>query len=263
MLLMTSDWVTLVNGVAWPIGAVVLLLILTSQRGRLLVRPLLRRLHSLGLPGGWSVELSEDAAAETKADVEGALSAYRPRLDTEFARLAHSEGVRNRLATTLETVLSKQERAAAGFRATVHIEDALVRNALYQLVDYWPRGSGAGRRFSVRFGALGRAWRLGASIYERDVPTDDETLITQWGMTREQAQRAATGKRSFVCVLLEHEGEPVGVVFIDAEPANAFQPDVVERFATAEQTRELAAAVGRVRHRTGRLGPGVKLLDDD
>jgi hypothetical protein len=93
-MLLTSDLVTLVSNLAWPITAVGVVLVLTARRGRLLLRPLLRRLRSLGLPGGWEIELSEDAAAETKLDVESAIKEYAPRLDSEFERLAHNEGVR-------------------------------------------------------------------------------------------------------------------------------------------------------------------------
>ena len=48
----------------------------------------------------------------------------------------------------------------AGYRATVHIPDVLFSDTLYQLLDYWPKGKGGGRRFSARFGILGLAWRL-------------------------------------------------------------------------------------------------------
>jgi transcriptional regulator with GAF, ATPase, and Fis domain len=143
------------------------------------------------------------------------------------------------------------------------VEDALVKNALYQLADYWPAGKGAGRRFSVRFGILGRAWRLGRSLYEDDVPIDEDKLIEQWGMTRAQARSAASGKRSFVCVMLSHGGQNVGVLFMDAMPANAFQSDILDRFHADASMTQLAAAVGQVRQRIGRLGPGIKLLDDD
>lgn len=177
----------------------------------------------------------------------------------------------------MRTVLRDGEREAEKFRATVHVEDALVRNALYQLVDYWPSGKGAGRRFSVRFGILGRAWRLGYSLYASDVPVSEDrggrqrmkdvdgekALIEQWGMTRAQARTAATGQRSFVCIVLHDEGQRVGILYMDAQPARAFDGDIDGRCDAAPATRELAGAVGRVRKGVATKGPGIKLLDED
>jgi hypothetical protein len=259
----TSNAVELVSNVAWPVVAVLLLLILTSQRGRLLLRPILRRLRKINAPGGWAIELSEDSAAETKADVEGAINAYGSVLDLEFERLAYAEGIASRLESTVRQALSDQERSADGFRATVHIEDALVRNALYQLVGYWPSGGGAGRRFSIRFGMLGRTWRLGRSLYADNVPDGEEALIEEWGMTRAQATTAAANRHSFVCVLLHHEGQAVGILFMDAFPDRAFPFGVEQRVEKHLLTQELAAAVGRVRAAIATKGPGVKLLTDD
>jgi hypothetical protein len=259
----TSNAVQLISNLAWPAAVISILLILTTQRGRLLVRPILRRLRKINAPGGWAIELSEDAAAETKADVEGAIKAYEPVLDSEFERLAYAEGIFSRLETTLREAIPDWERGAEGFRATVHIEDALVRNALYQLVNYWPGGGGAGRRFSVRFGMLGRCWRLGRSLYADDVPDSEDSLIQEWGMTRAQATTAAFGRHSFVCVRLRHAGQAVGILFMDARPPRAFANGIEHRIETHPTTQELAAAVGRVREAIAGKGPGVRLLADD
>jgi hypothetical protein len=239
------------------------LLILTTRRGRLLVAPILRRLPKIRGPGGWGVELSEEAAAETKADVEGAIKAYEPALDREFERLAHVEGISGRLETSVREGLHEHERRAEGFRATVHVEDAMVRNALYQPVGYWPSGGSSGRRFSTRFGMIGRAWRLGRSLYAPDVPASEDELIELWGMTRAQAASAAQGRHSFVCVLLRHEGQPVGIWYMDAKREHAFDEGVEHRLEQQEATRELAAAVGRARAAIAPKGPGLKLLADD
>ena len=263
VLLATSGVVQLVSNLAWPAAVLLILLLLTTQRGRLLLRPILRRLRRIGAPGGWEIELSEDAAAETKLDVEGAIKAYAPVLDSEFERLAYVQGIFSHLESVVRAALTENERAADGFRATVHIEDALVRNALYQLVNYWPAGGGAGRRFSVRFGMLGRSWRLGKSLYVPDVPDSEEALIETWGMTRAQATTAAVGRRSFVCILLRHAGQTVGILFMDARPPYAFEKGIDDRVEDHPVTRELATALGLVRTNIAGKGPGVKLLADD
>ncbi len=77
----TSNFVQLVSNLAWPCATVLLILILTTQRGRLLIGPILRRLRKINAPGGWGIELSEDAAAEAKTDVEGAIATYGPAIE--------------------------------------------------------------------------------------------------------------------------------------------------------------------------------------
>lgn len=257
-------WLEALDILIWPVVAVVLLLILTTQRGRLLLRPLLRRLRKLNLPGGWALELSEDAAAETYADVHSAISSYAPVLDAELTRLAHAEGVSKHLGSVVERALEASEREASGFRATVHIEDALVKAALYQLVDYYPRPEkAAGRRFSMRFGMLGRTWRLGRSEVVQEVPVDPEDLIKEWGMTLAQARTAAQGKQSFLCILLWFENQPVGLLYMDASTTRAFSEETKERLDRHDATLDLARAVGEVHKAISRKGPGLTLLVDD
>ena len=193
----SSELAQLVSSLAWPVAVVVSLLILTTRRGRLLLAPILRRLKRIRGPGGWEVELSPEAAAETKADVEGAIKPYEPALDREYERLAHVEGIRGRLETAVREGF--REPRAPGFRSTVHVEDAMVSNALYQLVGYWPGGGGSGRRFSTRFGMIGRAWEFSWLLYAGDVPESEDDLIELWGMTRAQAASAAEG-RHILCV---------------------------------------------------------------
>jgi hypothetical protein len=256
------DWLEALDIAAWPGAALLMLWTLTTQRGRLLLRPILRRLRKLNAPGGWGVELSEDAAAETYADVDAAIKTYAPVLDAEFGRLAHAERVFQQLGKTIDAGLTKVELDAEGLRATVHIEDALMRNALYQLVDYYPtRQKGAGRRFSTRFGILGQAWRLGMSEVVSAVSTREDDLVKGWGMTRAQAKTAAKGKQSFLCATLIHNGLPVGLLYMDAKPAGIFSDATLNRLRS--QAGELESAVGRVHDAIARKGPGLTLLADD
>jgi hypothetical protein len=77
------------------------------------------------------------------------------------------------------------------FRCTIHVSDILFADDLYQLLNHYPRsgGSGVGRRFSVRYGIIGRAWRLNQHQGEGDARAESkEDLVRYWGMTQEEAE---------------------------------------------------------------------------
>lgn len=259
-----DDVVELVSAIAWPSVVVFAIGVAVTDRGRRVLRPILRRVRKVAGPGGFALELSEDAAAVTKADVEGAVREFSSALRDEFDRLAYAEDVRNRLGAAITRGLAGHQMPHGhGYRATVHVRDALYGDALYQLVDYWPGGGGAGRRFSTRFGILGRAWRLEESQYEDEVPTAPEDLISQWGMSREQAEVAARGRRSFVCVMLRHHSSLVGILYLDAMVGHAFPENIVRRLDESPLVADLAAAVGRVHGGIASRGPGLKVLQSD
>lgn len=259
-----NELIEFVRVVAWPSVVLVAIAVAVSDSGRRLLRPILRRVRKVTGPAGFALELSEEAAAATKADVEGVIREYSLALYDEFDRIAYAEDVRRRVSTSIARSLAGYQLPDGHrYRVTVHVRDALYRDALYQLVDYWPDGGGAGRRFSTRFGILGRAWRLERSLYETDVPTSSEALICEWGMTAEQAERAARGRRSFACVVLRYEGSLVGVLYIDAIVPAAFPHDILKRLETSPLVAEVAAAVGRVHSRIAGRGPALRLLETD
>jgi hypothetical protein len=108
-------------------------------------------------------------------------------------------------------------------RATIHVQDLLFADALYQLLDYYPhQGSGRGRSFSSRSGIIGKAWRLGESQYAEVVPVDEKKLILDWGMTRAEAEDAGHGRKSFACVVLGNADAKLGLVFFDSPSPKAF-----------------------------------------
>jgi hypothetical protein len=228
-----------------------------------LLRPVLRRVQKIS-GGGFALELSPEAAAATKADVEGAIAEFKVPLRDEFDRLAYLHNVKEHLEHTVDELQQGQSVPEEGdFRATVHVGDALFRDGLYQLVDYWPRGDGAGRRFSTRFGMLGRAWRLGESLYRPDVTLSQEELVADWGMTREQAKRIGRHRQSIFCGALRYKDALVGMLYMDAKVECAFASDIRERFEASEKAKNLAAAIGNVRTDIADRGPAIKILETD
>ena len=112
-------------------------------------------------------------------------------------------------------------------RATIHVEDVLKTDHLYQLLDYYPTAPSAakkrGRRTSKRFGIIGKAWRLGQTLYDPIVSTDIAEVIEKWGMTRDEADAAGKGRKSFLAVVIKNDiEEPVAILFFDAFPKEIF-----------------------------------------
>jgi hypothetical protein len=249
------------GAIAWPLVALIAIFAALTDRGRRLLRPIMKRVRKIS-GAGFALELSPEAAAATKAEVEGTIQDFALSLRDEFERLAYAHHVRDHLAATMKELLAGHE-APDSRRATVHLRDALYRDGLYQLVDYWPAGGGADRRFSKRFGMLGRAWRLEDSLYKPKVPVDIQELIEDWGMTREQAERVGRERQSFFCGVLRDEDALVGVFYMDAKEEDAFPSDIEKRFAQSQAADHLATAVGRVQQAIADRGPGIKLLQSD
>jgi hypothetical protein len=62
-------------------------------------------------------------------------------------------------AVRKNAIVANLPNGAKGLRATIHINDVIFPDYLYQLVDYYPGDGGAHRRFSQRYGIIGRSWR--------------------------------------------------------------------------------------------------------
>jgi hypothetical protein len=254
-----TDVTDFVGVVVWPLLIAFAILVAVSNRGRALLRPLLRRIRKIS-GGKVSIELSEETAAATKTEVQGAIGEYSKALDDEFERLAYAEEVRRKVALVMKDIGA--DGVGGEVRATVHIRDALFKDGLYQLVDYWPKGKGAGRRYSTRFGMLGRAWRMEETLYEPDIPVSPQELIEQWGMTQEQAASSGEDRRSFLCCVLEHDKTLVGVLYVDSKRAKAFEA-MKDRFENSLDAHRLAEAVYGVHKKIAARGPGIKVLDSD
>lgn len=116
-------------------------------------------------------------------------------------------------------------------RMVLHVPFRYADDLLVQATDYYGLdgkrlyGHGSpGRVFSYRYGIIGRAWRMARSQYDPNVTTNSDELMFTWGMTREEAERAGKGRRTFLALLLRNaNGDPAAVLFLDIQPANALQ----------------------------------------
>jgi hypothetical protein len=187
----------------------------------------LRRLKAAGVELTLDPEAAREMAVKSVAVVQGD---FERKADQEVSRLH----VWDKFNHIIEEVV--RPLASTGFRSTIHIEDVFQPETLYQLVEYaYVREAPGspktrGRRNSIRFGIIGRAWRLGRSEYDPTVTTDIDELVRVWGMTRDEAIRAGRGRRSFAVILLrDATGGFCGLIFIDAEAADLFGPTTVDK----------------------------------
>lgn len=205
-------------------------------------------------------------------NAETAIRFYRQEVQTKFDRKAKKlkiadkhKAVIDQYAAPIISELASNEASSEGeltkkqiskltekqVRSTIHIPDMLFDEALYQLLEYYPehRQSPHGRSFPVRYGIIGKAWRLGKSQYESKVPTSKERLIFEWGMTKGEAEQAGKGRQSFACIVLENKEKALGIFYLDAPAEAAFGDN-----ADAEKWKKLENAI-----RTG--AEATKLID--
>ena len=180
----------------------------------------------------------------------------------DYERKANDAIRRHLVWHKFKQVISQAIEPVAGgaFRCTIHIQDVLEPQSLYQLADHLyvgepmgPPGT-RGRRNSIKFGIIGRAWRLGKSDYDPHVGTKVENLVEKWGMTRDEAERAGRGRQSFAVILLrDSNGDCPGLIFIDSQEINLFghlAPSELERRVTevAGRRNGLSDSVARVKN---------------
>jgi len=226
-----------VNAVAWPAVALVgILLAAFTWRGRLLLSWIRDRLSKVEV-FGIKVELTREAARETRQSADEAFSTLRRRLEREFDRLAHGNSVPELVEQVVlgsMAVLKEQneDKEPVELRCTVHVEDGLFDDDLYQLIDYYPNGGGRGRTFSYRRGITGKVWRSREPSAADKVPEKPTTrdgllrLIFDWGMTEAEARDVGSGRPAFLAIpLITQQGVEVGVLYMDSRTESAFGND--------------------------------------
>lgn len=189
--------------------------------------------------GGFGVEFefSEESARQTRDTIEAQMESVRRTIRRELEADVRARSMQHALKAILETRLGQQN----DYRATIHIQDPLYDNWLYQLLDYHPTGSGHGRTFSTRGGIVGLAWRMGTiQQWNQGAGITKTALIRDWGMTdREAAQRRVTDstKVMLAAPLTDpSRSRQIGVLYLDSSSENCFG-------STSEARLELAEAL--------------------
>jgi hypothetical protein len=160
--------------------------------------------------------------------------------------------------------------AAPDFRCTIHVQDMLFQDSLYQLIDYLPRKwsegdkGGRGRAWSARRGLLGRYWRLEESGVQHAVPTSESDLIKEWGLTKAEAE-SASGRQTLFCALIRATNEsPLAMFYLDAAPKSAFGDDAKIKLLqdvvdNAVKTMGLDVALEKVWHDIRSSAPLIEI----
>ncbi len=244
------------SSITWQVTAILIVLfIVMSKTARTTLSGLTSRFRTIKAFGA-EVEFSEEGARQLSLTIDETFEEYKSQAYSEFRRQSEA----NKIRTTLESVLKNQEKlvikgktnptlrseifsriASEKIRCTIHVPDLLFADMLYQLIDYYPRGSGAGRRFSVRYGIIGRTWRTAESTGQGKTFNTEGDLVENWGMTEEEAVNAvgSAAKHSLLCALLtEDNGDNLAVIFVDAPGENVFGDD--------DQAKELAGQLAKI-----------------
>jgi hypothetical protein len=251
--------VDIVSALAWPALIAFLLWGLTTKRGRLAAERVLgpmRRVKAFGV----ELELGEEEGRRIKATLEEEFEEFREQVEAEFDRQADQFDVGRLFAGVAEDVIEPlMGEGKQKYRCTIYVPDIVFKDVLYRLLDYYPGGDGRGSTYSARFGIIGRTWRLGESQFEKDVPGDRKTLITEWGMNREEA--AGQESKTFVTSLLSPKpGNPsVGLLYIEAEEG-AFGEDPLAAIDAHPSVADLTSAVAKVMEEMRGSGPRLELF---
>lgn len=251
--------VDIVDALAWPALLAFLLWGLTTKSGLMaaerVLRPL-RRVKALGV----ELELGEKEGRLIKTTLEEEFKSFRDEVEAEFDRQVDQFDVSRLCAGVAENVIEPLlEDPDDPYRCTIYVPDIVFKDVLYRLLNYYPGGDGRGSTYSERFGIIGRTWRLGKSQYEKEVPGNRKTLITEWGMNPEEA--AGQEDKSFVTFLLrEKDVTPFsGLLYIEAKK-DGFREEPLPVLEGDPQVAELTAAVSKVMTEMRGTGPGLELF---
>lgn len=228
--------------IAWPVATLIMFgFFIWNLRpiGDALRRaPLIRSIKF----GGLEVEIDRNSLDELKESTDKTFLELIKKTDSEICRFASSLGIFETIkaaAENLKTNLPRHtpsEIEKANLRVTLHIADAVFVDHLYQLSNYyhaeksevfWQGDTGAGRRFSIRYGIIGLAARTEKSQAVGDAfqgnQDERQALIEYWSMLPSQAA-AAQKKPSCLAIVLRspETGAFVGILYADAEIENFF-----------------------------------------
>ena len=142
---------------------------------------------------------------------------------------------------------------------------------MYQLLDYQTNRNEhdlrrqRGRRFTIRFGHIGLAWRLKQDQYSPNVRTIIER-IKNWGMTEEEAKDMAKDRKSFASIIITNANESVGVLYIDVNVENFLGDTEAEgkekclEIAQALDSSEIPAILHKIKNETFEDAPRIRII---
>jgi hypothetical protein len=255
-----TECVEVLDTLAWPLVVAGIVLILSTKSGSEAFARILspmRRVKAFGV----EFELGEEQGRRIRASLEEEFGKYREEVESAFSLQAERHDVGRLCATVAHDVIGSLLPGNRDYRCTVYVPDILFKGALYRLIPYYPGGGVVGAVYSERFGIIGRTWRLLESQYEETVPSEQITLITEWGMTPEEAL-GQEEDRSYLAFLLRTKphAPPDGILYVEAKK-KAFSEDPRKALDADPHVTELAKAVSKVMHQMRGKGPLLRLFE--
>jgi hypothetical protein len=183
---------------------------------------------------------------------------------------AFEDFVKSKLKRTVDSSEGTELSALPkNFRCTVHVPDPMFDRYLYQLLNYYPIGGGAGRALPDRYGIIGKVWRsglpqvVGQLLKGKKTPIvteeDISKIALEWGLNKSEA-RAVALKVSYACAVVKYKNIRVGIFYMDSTDFNAFSdtdddPDIITAIKSAVGTTGLAKSLYEIQQALEKSSP--------
>ena len=260
-----ADWVEFTGAIAWPVCVLLIVFMLLFSKVSKRAFGIFPRIVNKVSAGGVELQINSEAVDEVRQYLRGSFDELIARAKEEYQRMASVQQISKLLGGVIDDALPRVladnhiAHMPADVRGTIHVPDIVFSSYLYQLVNYYPTdkqaGGSANRRFSQRFGIIGRSWRLGESMGRGNAvvvgPNPTRQLIEQWGFMRNEISDTR-GRPADLCVILRDEDHvPIGLLFVDSIIQDGFGTDLVASRVANElgnepETLALARALERV-----------------
>lgn len=172
--------------------------------------------------------IARDSALDKDIILAYTSTLKRSKLNEQFQKLI--EDIKNALLAT------GVDLSQVKYRATLFVP-GFVGQELIQATRYtgtWQERLGdervVGRRFSVRFGIIGKAWRLQTSQYFPSVDNNEKSLLREWGFTQEETTpHTSSASPTTGCLMAFSINDignapPLGIIYLEADGPNKFHP---------------------------------------
>jgi hypothetical protein len=215
--------------------------------------------------GGVQIEINSETVQLVQRQLHGTFADLITSSADEYERISDIQEIPTHLKNA---ILENDLKSVDGLRATVHVNDVIFPEYLYQLVNYYPKGGGANRRNSQRYGIIGRSWRSRTSHGTGDAFAgigSVEALVENWGMTEEEAQGQVSGRPSSLSIIVSHENIPVGILFVDSTKKDAFGDDneateFANRIAESDSVHRLGKALAMTLAPLRTAAPSLRII---
>lgn len=234
----------------WMIATIVIIaMVLSSPALKLLIeRAASFEFQGLTLKLG---EKSRDTLQGKFEQLTASIRSYRENLSGQIVKKVADNKLQSKLGSLNEAIkeLLPGKVFPEGYRCTVHVRDPMFEDEFYQLLEYFTaKGNSegdAGRTRPIGYGIIGRVWRSGLNDIRGELfppgsstLTDVQRISLEWGMSLEDAEKASR-HRSYLCCLIQHQGEKVGILYADATEEHSFYASG----ASADQVKALLSSI--------------------